>query len=74
MEYLIDTTTQVVHRSSYVGDVCDFHTTPLTQRESSQDENYVNRLVKETSYTKIQTLLSIGRYAESDVCLEGRRL
>ncbi|SEB05145.1 hypothetical protein SAMN05421743_11447 [Thalassobacillus cyri] len=52
MKYLIDTITQVIHRSSYVGDVCDFHTTPLTQRESSQDENYVNRLYEETSYTK----------------------
>ncbi len=52
MKYLIDNSTQLIHRASQAGDSCNFNTSPPKQRESTQDENYVNQLIKEKNYRK----------------------
>ncbi|MFB4163824.1 hypothetical protein ACE1TI_08270 [Alteribacillus sp. JSM 102045] len=52
MKFLIDHTTQKIHRTPFAGDACELRTTPLEQREGSHDENYVNKLVEEKKYQK----------------------
>ncbi|MDQ0208801.1 hypothetical protein J2S05_003613 [Alkalicoccobacillus murimartini] len=52
MKFLIDNTQQLIHRSSFVRDACKYHTTALESRESTHDENYVLKLIKEKNYKK----------------------
>ena len=52
MKFLIDTTQKLIHRSSFVRDACGFHTTTLASRESTHDEAYVQKLVKDQHYKK----------------------
>ncbi|WP_270180721.1 hypothetical protein [Alkalihalobacillus sp. CinArs1] len=50
MKYLIDHSKKVIHRTTFAGDRCEFHTTPIDRREGTMDAPYLDKLVKERSY------------------------
>ncbi|KMM39482.1 hypothetical protein [Guptibacillus hwajinpoensis] len=50
MKYLIDHTKRVIHRTTFAGDQCEFHTTPIDKREGTYDNLYLEKLVDKESY------------------------
>lgn len=50
MKYLIDHSKKVIHRTTFAGDECEFHTTPVGKREGTLDSPYLDKLVEEKSY------------------------
>ncbi|MFB5662357.1 hypothetical protein [Alteribacillus sp. HJP-4] len=52
MKFIIDHSMQLIHRTPYAGDLCNFQETPLLQREGSHDESYINKLIKEKKYER----------------------
>ncbi|WP_377891060.1 hypothetical protein [Alkalihalobacillus sp. R86527] len=50
MKYLIDHSKKVIHRTTFAGDQCEFHTTPIDKREGTLDSPYLEKLVAEKSY------------------------
>lgn len=53
MKYLIDHTTQIIHRASQISDACHVHTTVANEREMVQDESYIIQL-QASGYTKCE--------------------
>lgn len=50
MKYLIDHSKKVIHRTTFAGDQCKFHTTPIDRREGTLNSPYLDKLVAEQSY------------------------
>ncbi|MFK3960174.1 hypothetical protein [Guptibacillus hwajinpoensis] len=50
MKYLIDHSKRVIHRTPFAGDQCEFHTTPVQEREGTHDPLYLQKLVEKKSY------------------------
>ncbi|WP_154655252.1 hypothetical protein [Pontibacillus halophilus] len=50
MKYIIDHSTQSIHQSTFVGDRCDLHTTPLSQREGTHSYDYIVQLMSQQHY------------------------
>ncbi|MBN8209644.1 hypothetical protein JI666_12880 [Bacillus sp. NTK071] len=50
MKYLIDHSKRVIHRTTFAGDHCEFHTTPINEREGTHDNLYLKKLVDKQCY------------------------
>ncbi|WP_156321037.1 hypothetical protein [Bacillus sp. JCM 19041] len=53
MKYLIDHTTQLIHRASQISDACHVHTTVANEREMAQEEAYIKQL-ESNNYKKCE--------------------
>ncbi|WP_347551864.1 hypothetical protein ABFG93_07195 [Pseudalkalibacillus hwajinpoensis] len=50
MKYLIDHSKKIIHRTPFAGDRCEFHTTPIKEREGSRDSLYLEKLIETKAY------------------------
>lgn len=50
MKYFIDHKEKRIHLRQFVGDSCGFIDTPVSQREFSDEEDYVERLISSEAY------------------------
>lgn len=64
MDYFIDHYHYQIHLKRYAGDHCGFLGTPISQREFTNCEAYIKKLLSDNRYSRCSNCMSVKRLSE----------